>query len=870
MADDRVDGTRPTTASRPRSSPASTRWPRPASTRSGASGPAASCPPSTTWSSSPPPSPATRWRATGSAARRATVLGARHGAKPIELEIPITIAGMSFGALSATAKEALGRAATAVGTSTTTGDGGMTPEERKASALLVYQVLPSRYGFDPADLRQADAVEIVDRPGGQAGRRGHAARAEGQRPGGRHAHPARRHRPALGQPPPGLGRPRRPAHQDRGAARGHGLGHPDLRQGRRHPGRPRREAGGGRRRRRGGGRRHAGRHRRHPGRVHRARRHPDPAGGPHGRRGARGDRHARRGAAGRLGRHPLRGRRGQGAGPRAPTPSPSAWPPCCPGLQPAVLPRRRRRSRSTSSADYAALGTSPGHCAHCHTGRCPVGITTQDADARGPARSRPGRRPRWPTTCGRIDHGGHRPGPGLRQVRRAPPRARGSGRAHRRGGGHGQGAAGRHQLDPRLAHAERRDRTPHRPTWSSSGPAWPAEHGPRPGRARGVSDVLVLERATVGSGGTGKSSGIVRCHYGIPSLAAMAWRALPVLETRPRSWAPTRATTTPATWSGWATRTSVRCGPTSPCSSARIEVELVGHDDGARAVAGRRSRRLRRVRLRAARRLRRRPPDGAGLRRGRPPGRGPAAPALRGGRARAARRTGSRGVRLADGERIGAGQVVLAAGPWSVALAAGVGIDLPVRAQRAQILLVDPGRPLEPVPVFSDLVSLQYVRSEGRRPSWWATATTPSPSGPTPTTTASGSTTTSWPRRSRSSTTASPASTAPRSSSSYAGCYDVTPDYNPVISAVPVDGLWLCAGFSGHGYKISPSVGELMADLIVAGASRHPDIDHRDFRWERFAEDDPPGQPPPLRRRRADALTRCSPWPTGVPERGIY
>jgi glutamate synthase domain-containing protein 2 len=98
-----------------------------------------------------------------------TVLGTRHGARPLELEIPITIAGMSFGALSATAKEALGRAATAVGTSTTTGDGGMTPEERKASALLVYQVLPSRYGFDPSDLRQADAVEIVVGQGAKPG-----------------------------------------------------------------------------------------------------------------------------------------------------------------------------------------------------------------------------------------------------------------------------------------------------------------------------------------------------------------------------------------------------------------------------------------------------------------------------------------------------------------------------------------------------------------------------------------------------------------------------------------------------------------------------------------------------------------------------
>jgi glutamate synthase domain-containing protein 2 len=98
-----------------------------------------------------------------------TVLGGRHGATPLELDIPITIAGMSFGALSARAKEALGRAATEVGTSTTTGDGGMTTEERKASSMLVYQVLPSRYGFDPADLRQADAIEIVVGQGAKPG-----------------------------------------------------------------------------------------------------------------------------------------------------------------------------------------------------------------------------------------------------------------------------------------------------------------------------------------------------------------------------------------------------------------------------------------------------------------------------------------------------------------------------------------------------------------------------------------------------------------------------------------------------------------------------------------------------------------------------
>jgi glutamate synthase domain-containing protein 2 len=96
-------------------------------------------------------------------------LGTRFAKKPIHLKIPVTIAGMSFGALSAQAKEALGRGATDTGTSTTTGDGGMTPEERKHSKLLVYQYLPSRYGMNPDDLRQADAIEIVLGQGAKPG-----------------------------------------------------------------------------------------------------------------------------------------------------------------------------------------------------------------------------------------------------------------------------------------------------------------------------------------------------------------------------------------------------------------------------------------------------------------------------------------------------------------------------------------------------------------------------------------------------------------------------------------------------------------------------------------------------------------------------
>ena len=108
------------------------------------------------------------WRVIERNATNVTI-GTRYAKNPITLDIPITIAGMSFGALSGPAKEALGRGASSMGTSTTTGDGGMTQEERKSSKYLVYQLLPSRYGMNPDDLRKADAIEVVVGQGAKPG-----------------------------------------------------------------------------------------------------------------------------------------------------------------------------------------------------------------------------------------------------------------------------------------------------------------------------------------------------------------------------------------------------------------------------------------------------------------------------------------------------------------------------------------------------------------------------------------------------------------------------------------------------------------------------------------------------------------------------
>ena len=205
------------------------------------------------------------------------VLGTRFAKKPLELKIPVTIAGMSFGALSAPAKEALGRGATEVGTSTTTGDGGMTPEEREHSKTLVYQLLPSRYGMNPDDLRKADAIEVVvgqgAKPGGGGMLLGHkiSDRVAEMRslPKGIDQRSASRHPDWTGPDDLEIKITRAP--------RDHGLGEADLRQGRRDADvlrRPARGEGGRGRDRR---RRHAGRHGRDAGRLHRARRHPDAA-----------------------------------------------------------------------------------------------------------------------------------------------------------------------------------------------------------------------------------------------------------------------------------------------------------------------------------------------------------------------------------------------------------------------------------------------------------------------------------------------------------------------------------------------------------------------------------------------------------------
>jgi sarcosine oxidase subunit beta len=353
--------------------------------------------------------------------------------------------------------------------------------------------------------------------------------------------------------------------------------------------------------------------------------------------------------------------------------------------------------------------------------------------------------------------------------------------------------------------------------------------------SREAGPVTVLERDELAAAMTSKSSGIIRCHYGVPSLAAMAWQSLPVLRDLGAD-AGFRQTGY-VVGVGDADVAALQANVAMQ-QAVGVDVGLVDHDAVAAMwpVAN----------LADFAAFAYEPQGGYGD--------GYLTAQAFGRQARAAGASirthspvatvhtgdgGVTGVVLADGTTLPATAVIVAAGPWTPALVAPLGVDIPVQAQRAQIIVVEPGSDLGPIPVFSDLVSLQYVRPEGRGSILVGSSDHHRPEWADPDSYANRvdedfllTAVTKLDHR-------FPKLTEPELSSSYSGCYDTTPDYNPVLSDTAVSGLYLAAGFSGHGYKISPAVGDLVADLVLEGGSDRPDIHLSDFRLSRFAEDRP-------------------------------
>lgn len=351
---------------------------------------------------------------------------------------------------------------------------------------------------------------------------------------------------------------------------------------------------------------------------------------------------------------------------------------------------------------------------------------------------------------------------------------------------------------------------------------------------RGVSDVLVLERHSLASGGTGKSSGIVRAHYGVPSIAAMAWRSLPLIEKLGDvvGFRQTGYTVIVGEENEAALRANI-----ATHQSLGIEAEMLAVDELAALWP------MMNVEDVAAAAIERRGgyADASQL-------------ALYFGQV--ARDKGARvrqhtpvvrvltqgekvtGVELEGGEVVAADTVILAAGWWSARLLAGLGIDFPVEGYRSELLVVDAGVPLADLPVVSDLVSLQYCRIEGSGQFLVGNSDHDDPENRyvDPDDYSNIASEAGIEKYAEKVMHRFPGFPDPSVTHSYAGVYDVPPDWNPVIAPVGPEGLVLCAGFAGHGFKISPAVGDLVADLVLEGDSTDPDVPARDFRFERFAE----------------------------------
>jgi len=351
---------------------------------------------------------------------------------------------------------------------------------------------------------------------------------------------------------------------------------------------------------------------------------------------------------------------------------------------------------------------------------------------------------------------------------------------------------------------------------------------------RGVRDVLVLERKFIGAGGTGRSVGIIRQLYPTPETTRMVRRSLDVYQ---------RFDEAVGGSSGY-----VGCG-------ALIAVSAAMRPRLEQTLARQRALGIRAQLLEPADAVRIEPRVdvatlGAVLYE---PESGYADPsAVTAGYAAAARRLGVtieqgtevtgieqgggqvEGVRTAGGEVIHAPIVVNAAGLWSPAVARLAGIDLPIVVGRHPVFIVerDPGFG-PPHLVYLDLAGGSYVRPETGGLTLTGSLTDDeaqhpmdpellgSPVGFEEATDVLERTSRALPRLSEA-----------RYRQGYAGAFDITPDWMPILDESPLGGFWIAAGMSGHGFKLAPAVGEMMAALI-SGAT--PPVSAAPFRFGRFA-----------------------------------
>ena len=191
------------------------------------------------------------------------------------------------------------------------------------------------------------------------------------------------------------------------------------------------------------------------------------------------------------------------------------------------------------------------------------------------------------------------------------------------------------------------------------------------------------------------------------------------------------------------------------------------------------------------------------------------------------------GVATGSGERIAAPVVVNAAGLWSPRVAALAGVELPIVSGRHPVFIIERGPDFGPAHmVYLDLAGGAYVRPETGGLTLTGSLTddeTRHPMDPELLGSETGfdEASEALARTAR----AVPRLGDARFSQGYAGAFDITPDWMPILDESPLRGFFIAAGMSGHGFKLAPAVGELMAALISGAA---PPVSPAPFRFDRF------------------------------------
>ncbi len=194
-----------------------------------------------------------------------------------------------------------------------------------------------------------------------------------------------------------------------------------------------------------------------------------------------------------------------------------------------------------------------------------------------------------------------------------------------------------------------------------------------------------------------------------------------------------------------------------------------------------------------------------------------------------------RGVRTEEGE-IHAPVVIAATGPWTRPLLQSTGFDPPIETEYHQVAVLKNAPDMKPCVACIDSVTATYFRSDGSDKFLVGDFYGKRPIDPD-----------NFPQRPSETDLEEIIERAARRvpklenaevMRGVSGVYDVTPDSRPLLGPLPeVDGLYLCAGFSGMGFKISPAIGLVMSEQILDGKSKSVDI--TPFRVTRFSEGKP-------------------------------